>query len=236
MRVDKVNERIERITENTLVCGIDIGKTNCCCRFCDYRGKEVYKKVWFDRTKSLDAIGCQITAAMHIENKNDVLVAFEPTGHYWLNIDKYFKDNEIETVLMPTKTVKDEKDSYDGQTIKSDPRDALLIARLTTQGKYVKPIERNDIYQDIYSGYRIYNDKQKEMNRIKNKIHAWNDRYFPELEHVYDITSVGITPIYENLLLPSDIKNMSIDKFTEIMTRTNRYARKESIKRVKELA
>ena len=236
MRVDKVNERIERITENTLVCGIDIGKTNCCCRFCDYRGKEVYKKVWFDRTKSLDAIGCQITAAMHIENKNDVLVAFEPTGHYWLNIDKYFKDNEIETVLMPTKTVKDEKDSYDGQPIKSDPRDALLIARLTTQGKYVKPIERNDIYQDIYSGYRIYNDKQKEMNRIKNKIHAWNDRYFPELEHVYDITSVGITPIYENLLLPSDIKNMSIDKFTEIMTRTNRYARKESIKRVKELA
>lgn len=209
MRVEKVNEKITRITENTLICGIDIGKTNCCARFCDYRGLEVYHKVWFDRTKDLDVIGCNITAAMYKENKTDVIIAFEPTGHYWLNIDKYFKDCEQETVLIPTKTVKDEKDSYDGQPIKSDPRDAILIARLTSQGKYVKPIERNDIYQDIYSGYRLYDDKQKELNRIKNKIHVWNDKYFPELEHVYKIDSVSIKPIYENQLLPSEISQMS---------------------------
>ena len=102
---------------------------------------------------------------MYKENKTDVIIAFEPTGHYWLNIDKYFKDCNQETVLIPAKTVKDEKDSYDGQPIKSDPRDAMLIARLTSQGKYVKPIERNEIYQDIYSGYRLYDD---------NKIHVWN--------------------------------------------------------------
>ena len=177
----RVEEKIERIKPETLICGIDIGKTNCCARFCDFRGMEVYKKIWFDRTKNLDVIGCQITAAMYETKKTDVIVVFEPTGHYWLNIDKYFKELKIETALMPTKTVKDEKDSYDGQPIKSDPRDALLIARLTSQGKYVKPIERNDIYQDIYSGYRLYDDKQKELNRIGNKIHVWNDKYFPEL-------------------------------------------------------
>ena len=145
----RVEEKIQRIKPETLICGIDIGKTNCCARFCDFRGMEVYKKVWFDRTRNLDVIGCQITAAMYKENKTDVIVVFEPTGHYWLNIDKYFKDHDIETALMPTKTVKDEKDSYDGQPIKSDPRDALLIARLTSQGKYVKPIERDELYQDI---------------------------------------------------------------------------------------
>ena len=142
----EVNEKIERITPDTLICGIDIGKTNCCARFCDYRGLEVYKKIWFDRTKDLDTIGCHITAAMHLTGKDDVIIAFEPTGHYWLNIDKYFVDNNQETVLMPTKTVKDEKDSYDGQPIKSDPRDALLIARLTSQGKYVKKIERDKLW------------------------------------------------------------------------------------------
>ena len=110
----RVEEKIQRIKSETLICGIDIGKTNCCARFCDFRGMEVYKKVWFDRTKDLDVIGCHITAAMDKENKKDVIVVFEPTGHYWLNIDKYFKDKNIETALMPTKTVKDEKDSYDG--------------------------------------------------------------------------------------------------------------------------
>ena len=232
----RVEEKIERIKPETLICGIDIGKTNCCARFCDYRGMEVYKKVWFDRTKNLDVIGCNITAAMYETNKTDVIVVFEPTGHYWLNIEKYFKDCGIETALMPTKTVKDEKDSYDGQPIKSDPRDALLIARLTSQGKYVKTIERNEIYQDIYSGYRLYDDKQKELNRIGNKIHVWNDKYFPELEHVYKIDSVAIKAIYENELLPKEIADMSEEKFISLMIENNHYAKKSSIKKVKELA
>ena len=34
----RVNEKIERITPDTLICGIDIGKTKYCARFCDYRG------------------------------------------------------------------------------------------------------------------------------------------------------------------------------------------------------
>ena len=232
----RVEEKIQRIKPETLICGIDIGKTNCCARFCDFRGMEVYKKVWFDRTKNLDVIGCQITAAMHKENKTDIIIVFEPTGHYWLNIDKYFKDRNIETALMPTKTVKDEKDSYDGQPIKSDPRDALLIARLTSQGKYVKTIERNEIYQDIYSGYRILNDKQIELNRIGNKIHVWNDKYFPELEHVYKINSVSIKPIYEKQLLPEEIANMSEEEFILLMTENNHYAKKTAIKKVRELA
>ncbi|MCM1197143.1 MAG: transposase, partial [Roseburia sp.] len=232
----RVNEKIKKITEDMIICGIDIGKTNCCARFCNYRGMEVYKKVWFDRTKDLDVIGAHITAAMYKEGLTKILVSFEPTGHYWLNIDKYFKDHEIETVLMPTQTVKQEKGVHDGEMIKSDPQDAILIARLTSEGKYVKPIERNELYQNIYSGYSEYDDIQKEMNRIKNKIHVWNDKYFPELEHVYTITSVGIKAIYENQLLPSEIAEMCEETFIELMTKENHYAKKNAIKKVKELA
>ena len=231
----RVNEKIERITQETLICGIDIGKTKCCARFCDYRGLEVYHRVWFDRTEDLDIIGSHITAAMHMENKNDVIISFEPTGHYWLNIDKYFKDLGQETVLMPTYTVKQEKGVHDQDPTKSDPKDAILIARLTSEGKYVKAIERNELYQDIYSGYQIYNDIQKEINRVRNKIHVWNDKYFPEVEKVYGITSVGIKPIYENQLLPKEIKDMTLEELTEIMTKENSRANKKSIMRLKEL-
>ena len=231
----RVNEKIERITLDTLICGIDIGKTKCCARFWDYRGIEVYHKVWFDKTEDLDVIGCNITAAMAKENKTDVIIAFEPTGHYWLNIDKYFKDCGQETVLMPTYTVKQAKEMHDQNPTKSDPKDALLIARLTSEGKYVKPIERDELYQNIYSGYNIYEDIQKEINRIRNKIHVWNDKYFPEVEKVYKINSVGIKPIYENQLLPAEIKSMALEDFMEIMTRNNCYVNKKSIIKLKEL-
>lgn len=231
----RVNEKIKRITPDTLICGIDIGKTKCCARFCDFRGLEVYHKVWFDRTENLDAIGCHITAAMYKENKIDVMIAFEPTGHYWLNINKYFNDCGQETVLMPTYTVKQSKEQYDQNPTKSDPKDALLIARLTSEGKYVKPIERDEIYQDIYSGYQIYDDIQIEINRVKNKIHVWNDKYFPELEHVYKINSVGIKPIYENTLIPSEINNMELNEFIELMIKDNGYAKKSNIIKLKKL-
>ena len=231
----RVEEKIKRITPDTLICGIDVGKTKCCARFCDYRGMEVYHKVWFDKTENLDIIGCNITAAMYEENKTDVIIAFEPTGHYWLNIDKYFKECGQETVLMPTYTVKQSKEQYDQNPTKSDPKDALLIARLTSEGKYVKPIEREKLYQDIYSGYHIYDDIQKEINKIKNKIHVWNDKYFPEIEKVYKITSESIKPIYERELLPNEIKNMTLEAFTEIMTKNNRYSKKSNIQKLKEL-
>ena len=195
----------------------------------------MYHKVWFDRTKNLDAIGCHITAAMYQANKTDVIIAFEPTGHYWLNVDKYFKDCGQETVLMPTYTVKQAKEMHDQNPTKSDPKDAILIARLTSEGKYVKPIERNELYQDIYSGYHIYDDILKEINRIRNKIHVWNDKYFPEVEHMYKIDSVAIRAIYDNQLLPNEIKNMTDEEFTELMVKNNSYANKKSIIKLKKL-
>ena len=136
---------------------------------------------------------------------------------------------------MPTYTVKQEKEQYDQNPTKSDPKDALLIARLTSEGKYVKPIERDEIYQDIYSGYQIYDNIQIEINRTKNKIHVWNDKYFPELERVYKIDSVGIKPIYKKQLIPSEINDMELEDFIELMTKNNGYAKKSSIINLKKL-
>lgn len=130
---------------------------------------------------------------------------------------------------MPTYTVKQSKEMHDQNPTKSDPKDALLIARLTSEGKYVKPIERDELYQNIYSGYSIYEDIQKEINRIRNKIHVWNDKYFPEVEKVYKIDSIGIKPIYENQLLPNEIKNMALENLVELMTKDNSRANKKTL-------
>ena len=136
---------------------------------------------------------------------------------------------------MPTYTVKQAKEMHDQNPTKSDPKYALLIARLTSEGKCVKPIERDEVYKNIYSGYSIYEDIQKEINRIRNKIHVWNDKYSPEVEKVYKIDSVGVKPIYENQLLPNEIKDMTLEDFTELMIKDNSRANKKRIMKLKEL-
>lgn len=110
------------------------------------------------------------------------------------------------------------------------------IARLTSEGKYVKPIERDELYQNIYSGYNEYEDIQKEINRILNKIYVWNDKYFPELEHVLKVDSVAIKAIYNRQLLPSEISNMSEEEFVKLMKEDNPYVKINAVKKVKELA
>ena len=62
-----------------------------------------------------------------------------------------------------------------------------------------------------------------------------NEKYFPENEKVYKINSVGVKPIYENQLLPNEIKDMTLEVFTEIMTKDNSRANKKSIMKLKEL-
>ena len=84
---NKQSQRIEEITESTLVVGVDIAKKVHWARFTDYRGKEVGKAVSF---KS-DRIGFEsIVARIELLRKNKMLkksfnkvvIGMEPTGHY----------------------------------------------------------------------------------------------------------------------------------------------------------
>lgn len=54
----RVNEKLERITPNTLICEIEVEKAKYYVKFHDCKGLEVYNKVWFDEIKNLDAIRC----------------------------------------------------------------------------------------------------------------------------------------------------------------------------------
>jgi len=47
LKANEVEEKISRIKATILICGIDIGKTKSWARFCDYRGMEVYRRIWF---------------------------------------------------------------------------------------------------------------------------------------------------------------------------------------------
>ena len=86
-----------------------------------------------------------------------------------------------------------------------------------------------------FEEHYVIEDIQKEINRTRNKIHVWNDKYFPEVEKVYKIDSIGIKPIYENKLLPNEIKDMTLENFIELMIKNNSYANKNSIMKLKKL-
>ena len=139
-------------------------------------------------------------------------------------------------MIVSTYATKQSKEFDDNSPTKSDPKDALVIAKLVTEGRYSESIQREGIYQEISDGYSIMQDINEEIIRIKNKIHNWNDRYFPEVELVYDINSREYEELAKLTLTPTDITQMSLDDLTNKLTENNHYASKNKIGIIKTLA
>ena len=233
----RVNQKLERIQENTIVVGVDIAKYKHYARFVDYRGVEIYRTTSFSNDEEgFKKLMKEIGNVKEKTGKDDIIIGYEPTGHYWLNLHEYLGKEKIEGVIVSTYATKQAKELDDNSPTKSDPKDAFVIARLISEGRYSKPIVREGIYKDIASGYAILNDITNEIVKVKNQLHRWNDMYFPELEKVYDINSKECEILYELGLNPDEIKEMTEEELTKKLRENNNYASKNKIIELKKFA
>lgn len=233
----RVNEKIERIKENTMVVGIDIAKYKHYARFVDYRGNLIYKTISFDNNKDgFDKLIDTINIVKEKNGKDDVIIGCEPTGHYWFNLRDYLKSKTLELVIVSTYATKQAKEFDDNSPTKSDPKDALVIARLISEGRYSIPVIREGLFQEVYNGQSMIDDYTEEIIRLKNKIHQWNDIYFPEIEKVYAISSREYEEFAKLALTPKDINNIQMDELINKLTENNHYASKNKIGIIKTLA
>lgn len=164
----RVNEKLERIKENTIVVGIDIAKYKHYARFVDYRGNLIYKTISFDNNKDgFDKLIDTINVVKEKNGKDDVIIGCEPTGHYWFNLRDYLKSKTLELVIVSTYATKQAKEFDDNSPTKNDPKDALVIARLITEGRYSIPVIREGLFQEIYSGQSMIDDYNEEINKTE---------------------------------------------------------------------
>ena len=105
-----------------------------------------------------------------------------------------------------------------------------------SEGRYSIPVMREGLFQEINNGESIIEDITDEIVKIKNKIHRWNDIYFPEIENVYDINSREYEEFAKLALTPKDIKEYSLDELINKLTENNHYASKDKIGIIKTLA
>ncbi|MGO4374512.1 transposase, partial [Paenibacillus sp. MCAF20] len=90
------NERIIQITPSTLIIGVDIAKFKHVARAQDYRGVEFGKPITFENNRQgfeLFVNWFRIISEEH--SFHDALVGMEPTGHYWINLAYFLKEEQI---------------------------------------------------------------------------------------------------------------------------------------------
>lgn len=180
-------QKLEAITFNTLVVGVDIAKHNQWARFVDCRGIEHDKAIKFENNRNgFNEILARIYQICKNEGFDKVVVGMEPTGHYWKAFANFMlKQAKITVVLVNPYHTKTAKELDDNSQTKSDKKDALTIAKLVKDGRYFETYLPHDIYAELRGLTTTRNSINKRKKSIINTITAVLDEYFPEFESVF---------------------------------------------------
>lgn len=208
------NIKLEAITPNTLIVGVDIAKETQWARFVNYRGLETGKTIKFHNNKyGFDTILASVKSICKNKGFDNVIVGMEPTGHYWKPLANYLIMHGIKVVMVNPYHTKRAKELDDNSQTKNDKKDALTIAKLVRDGRYY------EVYmpQDIYAELRVLTNSRasvmKRRNALKNTITAVIDEYFPEIVTVFKEPLKGKTSmqILKSCPFPALILELGVD-------------------------
>lgn len=182
----KQNQRITRITENTLVIGADIAKETHVARGIDFRGIELGKECVFQNNRlGLEKLVSWMKELQREHAKTDVIFGIEPTGHYWFTLAEFLQNEGIQLVIVNPHHVNKSKELEDNSPTKNDYKDAKVIADLIRNGHYSEPRLPKRIYADLRI---LMNHREKvvlNLGQTQRRIQNWLDRFFPEYQGVF---------------------------------------------------
>jgi transposase len=218
--MNQLNNKIESINLSTLVIGVDIAKNTHIARAVDYRGIELGKALAFENNIEGFAFFLNwINLIMDNYNKNNCIIGMEPTGHYWFNLGDFVnsQDERYKLVLVNPHHVKKSKELDDNNPTKNDRKDALTIARLIKDGRYVIPADHDEIFCELRSQVNLRESIVKEMSRNNSKINKWADVFFPEYNKVFtNLTCMASLLILKFSPLPKEIVSLDDTQIVQI--------------------
>ncbi len=182
----KQNEKILQVTEKTLVVGIDIAKEIHYARVFNFRRIELDKVISFRNSLGgFDSFREWIRAVMSKHKLDNVIIGFEPTGHYWFNFAEYCRNNDLKYVMVNPFHVRRSKELDDNSQTKNDRKDPKTIAMLVIDGRFSETYVATGIYAELRNVVKMYDHVIGCKSVVQNKITQWLDIYFPEFTTVF---------------------------------------------------
>jgi len=203
------NEKLSFIADDMLIVGCDIGSETHYVRAIDTRGRELSKEAFpFSNT----AEGFQAAKKWAVElaaanEKKQIVLGLEPTGHYWFCIAEWMVTNGISVVQVNPYAVKQTKEVEDNSQLKDDRKDPKLIANLVKDGNYGMPYLPEAVYADLrrLSGLRdqLNEDRTRHINRLHRELKIYFPEYmdaFGRIEGPFALEILKAAPVPEDML------------------------------------
>jgi transposase len=178
--------KFTKIGERTLIVGIDIGKEYH-YGFMRTISIEDFKPFAFKN--SLDGFECllkRIIVFKKAHQVENVIVAFESTGTYWIPFVYYVTRQTDYTVLqVNSKHTKRFKDVTDNTTNKTDQKDPRIIAQIIIIGSGLHVCLPTGAKADLRELTRMRQIIMENRKRVINQLESTLSVHFPELGQVF---------------------------------------------------
>jgi len=213
------NDKLSFISDDMLIVGCDIGSETHYARAIDTRGRELSKKpLAFDNNEEgfQKAKDWAVNLAACNEKKQIVL-GLEPTGHYWFALATWMVSNGISVVQVNPYAVKQTKELEDNSQLKDDTKDPKLIANLVKDGNYGMPYLPEKLYADLRR-FSMFRDQLSE-DRIRhiNRLHREMKIYFPEYKDAFGkLDGAFSLELLKKAPFPKDILELGTDGVRKI--------------------
>ncbi len=182
----KQNQRIQQITDSTIIVGADIAKQTHVARAIDFRGIELGKECVFSNDdEGLTKLVRWMKELQRLHGKTDVVFGVEPTGHYWFPLGAFMKELDVRFVLVNPHHVNKSKGLEDNSPTKNDYKDAKVIANLVKDGKCTEPKLPTGVYADLRILMNLREKVMVNLYQVQRRIQNWLDRFFPEYTTVF---------------------------------------------------
>lgn len=227
MRGKNYNKQIakrQRIKRTTLVIGMDIGNGfNAMCLM-NKEGEVLGKYPWIYNTrKGFDFFTKVIEAMKAKKGFKDVLIGMEPTGHYWRKIAYFAKGKGYEVRFVRTTALRHQRELDESSSAKSDVRDAVTIANITREGKYIDTVIEDGVLRQLRTLAHVRERIQRYNTGSKHALRAVLDDYFPELKDIFwSMKSRGLWAVLENSPFPEDVMKIGLRRLTELIAKSSR--------------
>ena len=181
------NDKLTFISDDMLILGCDIGSEIHYVRAIDTRGRELSKSAFsFSNTKegfeSVKEWAVQLAAA---NDKKQIVLGLEPTGHYWFCLATWMIGNGISVVQVNPYAVKQTKEVEDNSQLKDDRKDPKLIANLVKDGNFGMPYLPEKVYADMRRLSMFRDQLNEDRIRNINRLHREMKIYFPEYKEAF---------------------------------------------------
>ena len=212
------NEKLNQVTEQTIVIGVDIASETHYARAFDWRGVELGKVFMFSNSsEGFESFTGWTNRLMEQSAKSRIIVGAEPTGHYWFGLASYLHQKAITLVLVNPFHVKRTKELDDNHPSKTDRKDPKTIAKLVIEGRYSIPYIPEGVYAELRVAMICRDRIISEMTTVKNRIERWLKIYFPEYHEVFGaFEAKSSLLVLKTFQLPADILKIGIEGVNQL--------------------